>query len=113
LVKGDVWLTETSGIVRWRTPRRLDFPTSTRHATLAMRWLFDWLLPASPRVKRVYLYEWDAAPGAAWDSALIGLDGKSRPALRVVRRVVKNGIRRPRRGETKARRRWVQRHLGQ
>jgi hypothetical protein len=111
-VKGDVWLTETAGIVSWRVDRHLPFRASARHALFATEWLFDWLLPVSPRIKRVYLYQWDFATGSAWDSALIAPSGRSRPALGVVRRALKHGVRRPRVNEKQLRRRWVRRHLG-
>ena len=78
----------------------------------ATQWLFDWLLPISPRIKRVYLYQWDPAQGANWDSALVDQQGRSRPALSVVRRAIRHGIRHTRRGEKKARRRWVRQHEG-
>ena len=77
----------------------------------AMQWLFDWLLPVSSRIKRVYLYQWDYVPGSPWDSALIDSHGHSRPALRVVRQALRHGVRRPRPGEKKARKAWVKRHL--
>ena len=112
IVKGDVWLTETAGLVAWRIDRLIPFPMSPRHAAFAMEWLFDWVLPATPRVKRVYLYQWDPAPGAAWDSALVDSRGRSRPALKVVRRALKHGIRRTRSGEKKARSKWVRQHGG-
>jgi hypothetical protein len=111
VVKGKVWLTETAGLVSWRVDRQLPFRTSATHARFALEWLFDWLLPAERRVTRVYLYQWDYAPGSPWDSALIGSRGKSRPALSVVRRAVRHGVRRLRPGEKKARRRWVKQHM--
>ena len=112
LVKGDVWLTETAGIVSWRVDRDLPFRTSSKHAALALHWLFDWMLPVSKRIKRVYLYEWNAIPGAPWDSGLVGATGRSRPALSVVRSFKRRGVRRPRRDEKQARKRWVKQHLG-
>jgi hypothetical protein len=92
--------------------RELPFATSAAHARFALDWLFDWLLPAERRITRVYLYQWDHAPGSPWDSALIDSHGRSRPALAVVRRAIRHGIRRTRRGEKKARQRWVRQHLG-
>ncbi|MEA2273985.1 MAG: hypothetical protein QOI98_2693 [Solirubrobacteraceae bacterium] len=112
VVKGEVWLTETAGLVGWDPGRPIAFRPSVSHAILATRWLFDWMLPVSPRIKRVYLYEWNAVPGSPWDSALISRTGRSRPTLSIVRRVIKKGIRRPGRGEKRARQRWVRSHLG-
>ena len=112
LVKGQVWITETAGLVSWRVDRDLPFRTSATHARFALDWLFDWLLPAERRVTRVYLYQWDYAPGSPWDSALIDSRGKSRPAFAVLRHAIRHGIRHTRRGEKQARQRWIRRHLG-
>jgi hypothetical protein len=112
LVTGEVWLTETAGIVSWHPGRELPFRTSTSHAALAMHWLFDWMLPVSRRIARVYLYEWTAVANARWDSGLVGPTGKSRPALSVVRHYLRSGVRRPRRDEKQARRRWLKKHAG-
>ncbi|HZH24592.1 MAG TPA: hypothetical protein VEY49_06790, partial [Solirubrobacteraceae bacterium] len=39
------------------------------------------------RIKRVYLYHWDADPKFVWwDSALVAANGRARPALDVLRR---------------------------
>jgi hypothetical protein len=41
----------------------------------------------SARIRRVYLYDWNADPVFhAWDSALVAADGRARPALDVLRR---------------------------
>ena len=41
----------------------------------------------SRRIKRVYLYHWDADPKfITWDSAFVAADGRARPALDVLRR---------------------------
>ena len=100
--KGKIWLTETGGIVGRRNKSTVGFTESPRHAALATRWVFDKLVPMSPRIERVYLYHWNAlTPYDTWDSALIGPDGRPRPALRVLERVLdfglrgKAGVRRP------------------
>jgi hypothetical protein len=86
LVTGDVWFTETGGIVKRRTTNKAGgFPETVAHAGIATRWIFDRLIPLSPRVKRVYLYHWNSSTSLdSWDSALIGLNGRPRPAYRVV-----------------------------
>lgn len=86
---GQLWLTETGGIVRRRNKSHVKLPESAAHAATATRWLFDRLVPLSRRITRVYLYEWNATSRRdTWDTALIDPKGRSRPAFSVVRRVV-------------------------
>ena len=83
---GQVWFTETGGIVRRTTKVRIPLPESAAHAANATRWLFDRLVPLSPRIRRVYFYHWNpSTPDDSWDSALVNLHGTPRAALRVVR----------------------------
>jgi hypothetical protein len=92
--RGKVWLTETGGIVRRRNKSTVGFKESAAHAARATRWVFHRLVPLSRRVQRVYLYHWNASsPKDTWDSALIGPDGVARPALGVLRRVMRDGVR--------------------
>jgi polysaccharide biosynthesis protein PslG len=88
-VKGQIWFTETGGIVARTNRRKVTFPESAEHAGMATRFLFDDLVPLSRRITRVYLYHWNSEPGPkTWDSALIGPTGKPRPAYRVLQRVL-------------------------
>ena len=88
-VKGQIWFTETGGIVSRTNRRKVTFPESAEHAGMATRFLFDHLIPLSRRITRVYLYHWNSEPGPkTWDSALIGPTGKPRPAYRVLQRVL-------------------------
>jgi hypothetical protein len=85
--RGQVWFTETGGIVeRWVSGRRMRNYTE-RNAAKAVRNVFT-LAKLSPRVKRVYFYNWTppTEPKPRWDSALIGLDGQPRAAYEVIRR---------------------------
>jgi hypothetical protein len=82
---GQIWFTETGGIVQRRNRRKVGFPESPSHAATATRWVFDRLVPLSHRVTRVYLYHWNAVPLDNWDSALVTPGGRARPALTVVR----------------------------
>jgi hypothetical protein len=89
-VRGQVWFTETGGIVSRTNRRKVTFPESAEHAATATRFLFDDLIPLSRRITRVYLYHWNSYPGpSTWDSGLIGPSGKPRPAYRVLQRVLK------------------------
>jgi hypothetical protein len=88
-VRGQVWFTETGGIVSRKNRRKVTFPESAEHAAIATRYLFDDLIPLSRRITRVYLYHWNSEPGPkTWDSGLIGPGGKPRPAYRVLQRVL-------------------------
>jgi hypothetical protein len=87
---GQVWFTETGGIVKRRkTKNTVTFPESASHAAKATRWVFDKLVPLSRRITRVYLYQWNPIKGENWDSGLVDTRGRSRPALRVVRAQLK------------------------
>lgn len=86
-VKGEVWLTETGGVLsRKRSTVRFKGKGPT-HAAKATSFLFKSIVKVDPkRIKRVYLYSWSTAPNDRnWDSGVVGPDGKARPALRIVR----------------------------
>jgi hypothetical protein len=88
-VRGQVWFTETGGIVARHNRHRITFPESARHAASATRFLFRRLVPLSRRATRVYIYHWNAVPPpTTWDSALVGPTGRTRPAYRVVKRAL-------------------------
>jgi hypothetical protein len=84
-VKGDVWLTETGGIVRFSTRYR-GGRRGEAHAARAVKRTFA-VARSSRRIKRVYLYHWDADRRfRTWDSAFVAANGRARPALDVLRR---------------------------
>jgi hypothetical protein len=86
-VRGTVWFTETGGIAdRWVDGHKIKDYT-VGHAAKAVRQVFR-LARLSPRVRRIYFYNWVAPtePRPRWDSALIGPDGRARPAYGVIRR---------------------------
>ena len=88
--RGQVWFTETGGIVYRHNRSHITFPESKAHAAIAMRWLFDKLVPLSPRVTRVYIYNWNSpAKNQTWDSALFNPHGQPRPAFTVLERALK------------------------
>ncbi|HWH94060.1 MAG TPA: hypothetical protein VNT03_09375 [Baekduia sp.] len=82
---GQVWFTETGGIVQRRNRAKVGFPESAAHAAAATRWVFDKLVPLSRRITRVYLYQWNAVHDENWDSGLVDPGGRGRPALKIVR----------------------------
>lgn len=74
-VKGDIWLTETGGIVKFGR----NFPRDEQRAARSVKYALK-LAVDNARVKRVYLYNWTGAPpDARFDSGLIGPDGAPRP----------------------------------
>jgi hypothetical protein len=88
-VRGQVWFTETGGIVWRRNRGKVPFPESAAHAATATRFLFNRLVPLSRRVTRVYIYHWNVTglPGT-WDSALFDPSGQPRPAFQIVNRLL-------------------------
>jgi hypothetical protein len=88
-VRGTIWFTETGGIVERFIDGRAKKGLGTRHAATAVRRVFK-LAALSPRVKRVYFYNWVAPPPhSRWDSALMGRDGRPRPAYAVIERALR------------------------
>jgi hypothetical protein len=86
-VKGEVWLTEAGGIVRF-SDRYRGGKAGERRAARAVKHAFA-VARSSRRVKRVYLYHWDADPKfITWDSAFVAANGRARPALDVLRKEV-------------------------
>ena len=84
--RGEIWLTETGGVVQRNNVSKIVFDTGEAHAAAAVRFLFDRLVPMSPRIRRVYLYNWRASNGpTTWDSALTNADGTPRAAYVEVR----------------------------
>jgi hypothetical protein len=81
-----VWFTETAGLVARHNRHTRAFPESASHAAQVTRFVFERLARLSPRIKRVYLYQWQAGTDrrAPWDSALIGPSGALRPAFGVL-----------------------------
>jgi hypothetical protein len=86
LTRGPVWFTETGGLVKRKNHSRIRFPQGIGHAVKATAWVFK-LAALSPRVKRVYFYEWlpDPRRRATWDSAFVDRRGRPRPALAILR----------------------------
>jgi hypothetical protein len=84
LVKGEIWLTEAGGVVRFGRSYKGGRAGELR-AARATKQTFT-LARLSPRIKRVYLYHWDAEPTfKTWDSGLVDAAGRARPALEVLR----------------------------
>jgi hypothetical protein len=85
LVPGEIWFTETGGIVSFTTADgRVAFPYDEQRAARAIRYMFS-LARLSSRITRIYIYQWKIDfQGNRFDAGLVGLDGRPRPGLQVV-----------------------------
>jgi hypothetical protein len=83
-VRGQVWLTETGGIVKFGA----SFPGGSKgqaRAARALRLMFR-IANMSSRIRRLYIFQWTGAPSSArFDAGLTDTDGTARPGYRVVR----------------------------
>src|SRR4051812_4616958 len=78
---GQVWLTETGGIVKFGT----SFPYDPARAAKALGCMFT-IAKSNKRIKRLYIYNFTPAqPEGQFDSGLINLDGSKRPGWQVVK----------------------------
>jgi hypothetical protein len=92
--RGRLWLTETGGLVRRSNASTTDIPEGPHHAANVLRYLFDVVVKHYPRIRRVYIYHWNAGPpSTTWDSALITYGGHERGAFWVLQRVLRDGPR--------------------
>ena len=85
---GQVWLTETGGILRLRTKKGSKSKgrrhTKAQQARAVSR--VYGIAKSSRRITRVYFYEWAKKRGNRWDSAFVETNGTPRPAYRALRR---------------------------
>jgi hypothetical protein len=83
-VRGNIWLTETGGVVKFAD----SFPYNEQRAARATKYMFR-LARSSRRIKRLYIYSWlGEQRGARFDAGLVNPDGSARPAYDVVRRAL-------------------------
>jgi hypothetical protein len=84
-VRGNVWLTETGGIVKFAST----LPYNEKRAARATKFMFK-LARSSRRIKRLYVYSWlGEQRGARFDAGLVSPTGRARPAYYVVRKHLK------------------------
>jgi hypothetical protein len=86
-VRGQVWLTETGGIVKFVLPnRRTLFPYSESRANRATKRMFELASRYRSRIKRLYIYHWkQSATNNRFDAGLVRRNGTPRPAYTTVR----------------------------
>lgn len=81
-VKGQVWLTETGGIVKFGGA----FPENTQRAARAIKYMFT-LAKSNRRITRLYIFNWTGGlMDQRFDAGLTNPDESARPGYFVVRR---------------------------
>jgi hypothetical protein len=82
-VRGEVWLTETGGLVKFGK----NFPRNEARAAKALKYMFK-LAGSNKRIKRLYIYQWTGAnPHDVFDAGLVSPDGlKTRKGYAVVKK---------------------------
>jgi hypothetical protein len=81
-VPGEIWVTETGGVARFGR----SFPFDLERQARATAYTFK-LLELSPRIRRLYLYNWTGSPaGARFDAGVTNADGSPRPAYATLKR---------------------------
>jgi hypothetical protein len=93
-VKGQVWLTETGGIVKFVLPNgKTLFPKSEARANRATKRMFALARRYRGRIKRLYIYHWQQSGSEnRFDAGLVRSSGRARPAYRTVRRMLRTRI---------------------
>jgi hypothetical protein len=86
-VKGNIWLAETGGIVNrlHTTSKQAGFTQNAAHAAKVDTFILKTLGSLSPRIQRIYLYEWNAKTKRdSWDTALISYNNAPRQGYTVL-----------------------------
>jgi hypothetical protein len=93
-VKGDVWLTETGGIVKFVLPNgHTLFKKSESRANSATKRMFALAKRYRSRIKRLYIYHWkQSGTDNRFDAGLVRRSGTARPAYRTVRAQLRTRI---------------------
>jgi hypothetical protein len=85
VVKGQLWLTETGGIVKFGK----DFPFSLKRAAARTKYMFK-LARKYKRTSRIYVYRYFGEPRSArFDAGLVNPDGSARPAYKQFKKSIK------------------------
>jgi len=86
-LKGDIWLTETGGVANRSNPRYAFKGCGVAHETDATKFLLTRIATLSPRIKRIYIFNWALGKRKpTFDASLIDAKDRERPALNVIRR---------------------------
>ena len=86
-VKGQVWLTETGGILRLKPSNgsRGGRKHTKKQQAKAVKRVYK-IAKSSRRITRIYFYEWAKKADNRWDSAFVETNGKPRPSYRALKR---------------------------
>jgi hypothetical protein len=87
VVPGQIWLTETGGIVKFGGA----FPGGKKglaRAKKALDYMFK-LARSNRKIKRLYIFQWTGATNVRFDAGLTNPDGTVRPGYAVVKRHIK------------------------
>jgi hypothetical protein len=90
-VKGQIWLTETGGIVKFVLPSGGTlFKFSESRANKAIKRMFKLAKKYRSRIKRLYIYNWrQPARSNRFDAGLVRRNGKPRPGYKTVRKTLR------------------------
>jgi hypothetical protein len=81
---GEVWLTETGGIVKFGNNFPNNHGSGIARAARVLRFMFG-VAAANPRVKRLYIYDWTGGTASTrFDAGLTNAHFKPRPGYAVV-----------------------------
>ena len=91
-VKGQVWLTETGGILRLKPAdgSRGGRKHTKAEQAKAVKRVYK-IAKSSRRISRVYFYEWAKKKGNRWDSAFVERNGALRPSYHALKRGLRSG----------------------
>lgn len=86
-VRGQVWLTETGGILRLKPAdgSRGGRKSTKAQQARAVKRVYQ-IAKSSRRITRVYFYEWAKKRGNRWDSAFVETNGTLRPSYHALKR---------------------------
>jgi hypothetical protein len=88
-VSGQIWIVEVAGIISNGTRFTVADAHNLAHAAAVDNFILNRLALLSPRIARVYLYEWRQGPRRnRWDSALMAPSGQPRPGYYVLARTL-------------------------
>jgi hypothetical protein len=92
VVKGQVWLTETGGILRLKPAdgSRGGRKHTKGEQAKAVKRVYK-IAKSSRRITRVYFYEWAKKRGNRWDSAFVERNGKPRLSYYALKRGLRSG----------------------
>jgi hypothetical protein len=86
-VRGQVWLTETGGILRLKPANgsRGGRKHTKAQQAKAIKRVYK-IAKSNRRIARVYFYEWAKKKGNRWDSAFVETNGRLRPSYHALKR---------------------------